>query len=48
MRLAVHGVKRYAFLKLNDQNIQDDVTITHPEHKKLYMENSQTLYSKIT
>jgi len=33
MRLAVHAVKRYSSLKLNDQNMEDDVTITHPENK---------------
>jgi len=33
MRLAVHAVKRYAFLKLNDQNMEDDVTTTYPENK---------------
>ena len=33
MRLAVHAVKRYAFLKLNDQNMEDDVTVTHLENK---------------
>jgi hypothetical protein len=35
MGLAVHAVKRYAFLKLNDQNMEDGVTITHPENKTL-------------
>jgi hypothetical protein len=33
MRLAVHAVKRYASLMLNDQNMEDDVTITHTENK---------------
>jgi hypothetical protein len=33
MRLAVNAVTRYASLKLNDQNMEDDVTIAHPENK---------------
>jgi hypothetical protein len=33
MRLAVHAVKGYSSLKLTDQNMEDDVTITHPGNK---------------
>ena len=51
MRLAVQADEGHTRLKLNDQNMEDDVTITQEDlntwKKKPYMENYQTLYRKI-